>query len=383
MIKLAHVVYSFDVGGLENVLVQLINRLPRNKYQHLLISLTGLGECARRIDAPNVEMIALNKGPGHAVPLYPGLFRLFRSIRPDVVHTCNLAALEVVPVAWAAGVKFRIHAEHGWDASDPQGRNPRYKRLRSLYRPWISHYVTVSQDLDRYLSTAIGVPDARRSFIPNGVDTEVFAPRSAGKPPAEFDGPFSVGEHWIVGTVGRLQTVKNQPLLAAAFVRFLELVPDARSRARLVMVGEGPLRPAIQTILADAGILDMAWLPGTRSDVAAILQTLDVFVLPSQTEGTSCTLQEAMATGLPSICTAVGGTPELLADGDHGVLVPSDDVEAMAQALRTYWQQPELAASHAASARFAAVKRFGVTAMVQQYDALFSERSCHAHPARP
>lgn len=382
MIKLVHVVYRFDVGGLENILVQLINRLPRCEYQHALISLTDWGECARRIEAPNVELIGLNKGPGHAIPLYPALFQHFRRIRPDVVHTCNLAALEVVPVAWAAGVRRRIHAEHGWDASDPLGRNSKYQWLRRMYRPWVSHYVSVSQDLDRYLSNVIGVPDERRSLIANGVDTDVFSPRSAANSPAIAGCPFSSGEQWLVGTVGRLQTVKNQPLLAAAFARFLELVPEARLRARLILVGEGPLRPAIETILGDAGIRDLAWLPGTRSDVAAILRTLDVFVLPSQTEGTSCTLQEAMATGLPSVCTAVGGTPQLLSGGEHGILVPSDDVEAMAHALRTYWQQPELAARHATSARAAAVEQFALDAMVKQYDALFSARSRHENSSR-
>ena len=191
MITCMHLVYSFDVGGLENVIVQLINRLPPDRYRHVLVSLTTLGAFADRITAPSVDKIALHKGPGHAIPLYPQLFRLFRQHRPAVLHTCNLAALEVVPVAWAAGVPRRVHAEHGWDASDPKGLNPRYQRLRRLYKPFVSHYVTVSQDLDDYLAhdgyrglkNALAMQPARDGTVlgdldPSVPDPEVIVPRA-------------------------------------------------------------------------------------------------------------------------------------------------------------------------------------------------------------
>lgn len=383
MITIAHVVYGFDIGGLENVVVQLINRLPTDRYRHVVISLTSMGECANRIHCPGVELVALHKGPGHAIPLYLPLYRLFRRLRPTVVHTCNLAALEVVPVAWAAGVRYRVHAEHGWDAADPHGTNRRYQCLRRLYRPLVSHYVSVSRDLDDYLGGVVGVPSTKRSLIANGVDTDVFKPQEQSGSSALSDCDLQLHDHWLVGTVGRLQTVKNQPLLARSFVRFLELEPLARARARLVLVGEGPLRNEVESILSAAGLRDLAWLPGTRSDVPEVLRALDVFVLPSQTEGTSCTLQEAMASGLPSICTAVGGTPDVMAHDQQGLLVPSDDVEAMARALQRYWTQPQQAMRHGRAARDLAVQRFGIDAMVQHYDAVFSAHERHAHTSRP
>lgn len=376
MKTLMHLVYSFDVGGLENVIVQLINRLPPDRYRHVLVSLTTLGAFADRITAPGVDKIALHKGPGHAIPLYPQLFRLFRQHRPAVLHTCNLAALEVVPIAWAAGVPQRVHAEHGWDASDPNGLNPRYQRLRRLYKPFVSHYVTVSKDLDDYLAQRVGVPPSRHTLIANGVDTDVFSPGPTGVG-ALADCPFNPADHWLVGTVGRLQTVKNQPLLARAFVRFLETNPQARTKARLVMVGEGPLRDEVEAVLTQAGVSHLAWLPGARADVPQVLQALDVFVLPSQTEGTSCTLQEAMACGLPSVCTAVGGTPDVVSDGVDGVLVPPGDADAMAQALGQYWAGGavfDAATQHGRAARAKALQRFGIDAMLTRYDAVFGAR---------
>jgi sugar transferase (PEP-CTERM/EpsH1 system associated) len=375
--RIVHVVYSFSVGGLENVIVQLINRLPANRFEHVVLSLTTISDFKSRITQPGVCFIELHKPPGHAVPLYPRIYKLLRELKPDVVHTCNLAALEIMPLAWLARVPLRIHAEHGWDAHDPQGKNPRYQRLRKLYKPFVSHYVAVSKDLDDYLARAIGISASRRSLIANGVDTDTFAPRVGDAPPVP-DFPFVPGQHWLVGTVGRLQSVKNQPLLARAFVRLLREHPEMAERARLVIVGEGPLRPEIEGALAAADLQAHAWLPGARNDVADILRMLDVFVLPSQAEGTSCTLQEAMASGLPVVATAVGGTPELVEEGVTGHLVPSDDEAALASAIHRVFSEEASAGRFALTARSRATNQFGLDAMVRAYQSVFASPQCAA-----
>ena len=370
---IVHVVYSFSVGGLENVIVQLINRLPADRFEHVVLSLTTISDFKNRITQPGVRFIELHKPAGHAVALYPKIYRLLREIKPDVVHSCNLAALEIAPLSWLARVPLRIHAEHGWDAHDPQGKNPRYQRLRRAYKPFVSHYVAVSKDLDDYLEQAIGVPQSRRSLIANGVDTQVFSPAQAV--PSTVPGcPFVPGAHWLLGTVGRLQTVKNQPLLARAFVRLLQDHPEAAARIRLVVVGEGPLRAEIETLLADANVSHLAWLAGARDDVADVLRMLNCFVLPSQAEGTSCTLQEAMACGLPVVATAVGGTPDLLDHGKSGVLVASDDEAAMATAIWGMYTDPANTLRLAQTARDRALQEFGLDAMVHSYETLFSGR---------
>lgn len=371
--RIVHVVYSFGIGGLENVIVQLINRLPQDRFEHVVLSLTTIGDSRARIQRSDVQFISLNKQPGHAIPLYPRIWKLLRQLRPDVVHTCNLAALEVVPLAWLAGVPLRIHAEHGWDAHDPRGESVRYQRVRRLYRPFVSHYVAVSADIDRYLAQRIHVAPDRRSLIANGVDTERFSPAVA-QAQVPQDCPFQPRQHWLVGTVGRLQTVKNQPLLARAFVRMLEQHPQAAALARLVIVGDGPLRADVQGVLHQAGRANLAWVPGARDDIPELLRALDCFVLPSQAEGTSCTLQEAMATGLPVIATAVGGTPALLSHGDTGRLIPSDDVEALAQSMWECFEAPQAAKKMGLRARKAIIAQHGVHAMIQRYLGLMGDR---------
>lgn len=367
--RIVHVVYSFGIGGLENVIVQLINRLPHDLFEHVVLSLTTISDFKARVQRNDVQFIELRKPPGHAVPLYPRIWKFFRQLKPDVVHTCNLAALEVVPLAWLAGVPLRIHAEHGWDAHDTDGSNLRYQRLRRLYKPFVSHYVAVSQDIHDYLGRAIGVPVQRRSLIPNGVDTDQFHPAAARR--QSVNGcPFDPAIHQIIGTVGRLQTVKNQPLLAEAFVQLLQQHPELVERVRLVIVGEGPLRANVESILSEAGMAALAWLPGARSDVADVLRMFTVFVLPSQTEGTSCTLQEAMATGLPCVATAVGGNPALLSDG-LGMLVPPGDVTVLSQSLYDVVTQADALHTTGRRAREHAVQHFGIGSVVREYERLF------------
>ena len=369
--RIVHVVYSFAVGGLENVIVQLINRLPEDGYEHIIISLTTISDFKERLTRRDVRLIALDKAPGHAIPLYPKIYRLLRQLAPDVLHTCNLAALEIVPLGWLAGVARRIHVEHGWDAHDPDGSNPRYRRLRKLYRPFVSHYVAVSRDLDAYLDKRIGVPAKRHSLIANGVDTTRFKP--AAKNSIAVSGcPFEPGQHWLIGTVGRLQTVKNQPLLARAFVQLVQAHPEARHRLRLVIVGDGPLRREIEDILAQADCTELAWLPGSRNDIAEILGQLDCFVLPSQAEGTSCTLQEAMACGLPVVATAVGGTPELITHDENGLLVMKDDLDGLSDAIWSYYADLEKCARHGLAARKKALSEFSLEGMIAAYAELFS-----------
>lgn len=370
-IRVVHLVYSFSIGGLENVIVQLINRLPAERYEHVLVSLTTISDFRQRIARDDVQFIELHKPPGHALPLYPRIYKLLRALRPDVLHSCNLAALEIAPIAWAARVPLRIHAEHGWDAHDRDGSNRKYQQLRRFYKRFVSHYVAVSADLDRYLDQRVGVPAARRSLIANGVDTALFAPPLQKTAPAGC--PFEPGRHFLIGTVGRLQTVKNQPLLARAFVRLLREHGAAAADARLLIIGEGPLRTEVEAILTLAGAQEKAWLPGARDDVPAVLRALDCFVLPSQAEGTSCTLQEAMACGLPVVATAVGGTPDLVEQGVTGLLVPPDDEAALAQALWLQLQDRLAAQAQGRAGREKALARFALDGMIAAYDGLFQK----------
>ncbi len=366
---IAHVMYRFDVGGLENGVVNLINHMPADAYRHAIISLTEITDFRRRILRDDVQFIALNKKPGHSLWLYPRLLKIFRALKPDIVHTRNLGALELVVPAWAAGVPVRIHGEHGRDVGDLDGTNKKYQWLRRLYRPFVTYYIALSRDLEQYLTQVVGMAGSRVAQIYNGVDAERFAPALKRQP---IEGcPFADANEWLIGTVGRMQTVKNQVDLAKAFVLALQIEPELQQILRLVMVGDGPLRNESMAVLEQAGCAGKAWLPGERNDVPDVLRGLDCFVLPSLAEGISNTILEAMACGLPVIATDVGGNGELIEVGKTGVLVPAGDVPAMAMQIVALARQRQKARAMGREGRKRVEQKFSMMAMVRQYQELY------------
>lgn len=363
---IVHVVYRFGVGGLENGIVNLVNRMPASRWRHAILALTEVsGTFAERIRRDDVRYIELDKRPGHLVRDYPRLYRIFRELRPAVVHTRNLAALEAVVPAWAAGVPVRIHGEHGWDMSDPHGQRLRYRLVRRLYRPFVTHYVALSRHLQDYVQDTVGIPRQRVSQMYNGADTELFRPAAERAPIAGC--PFGRPEEWLVGWVGRMEAVKDPVNLAQAFIRTCA----ALRQARLVLVGEGSLRRELEILFEKHGVLERVWFAGERGDVADILRGLDCFVLPSLAEGICNTVLEAMASRLPIIATRVGGNAELIEPGLSGLLVPPAQPEALAAAILDYATDRAKARRHAKAARHAAETRFSLARMVRDYAGLY------------
>lgn len=358
---IVHVVHRFDTGGMENGMVNLFNALPPQRYRHTVVALTDYSDFRRRIGAQTVEFHALQRAPGHGLGWAARLWKLLRQLKPDLVHTRNLAALEAQFVAAAAGIRATVHGEHGRDVFDLHGRNWKYNLLRRAARPFVSNYIAVSQDLETWLRLTIGVPPHKLHQIYNGVDSAKFHPREGARP------AFAHPESIVFGSVGRMVEVKDYPMLVRAFIQLVHQQPERAGRARLVIVGEGPARGVCQALLQQAGLSHLAWLPGERHDIAEIMRAFDVFVLPSRNEGISNTVLEAQASGLPVIATAVGGNVELVKSGVNGILVAPGDVNDMAQGLLGYLDAPVRIAEHGGQARRQAEQRFSIAAMAEAY----------------
>jgi sugar transferase (PEP-CTERM/EpsH1 system associated) len=362
---IAHVIHHFGVGGMENGIVNLINHMPADRYRHAIICLTGYSDFHQRLKQP-VELVALHKHAGHDLGLYRRLYRAFKRLNPAIVHTRNLSALESQAVAAVAGVRGRVHGEHGRDIYDLHGTSRKYNFLRRAIRPLVKRYIAVSRDLEHWLIDTVHVQPARVSQIYNGVDSVKFAPRS--QPRNEFGPPgFCPPDAWVIGSVGRMAQVKDHPGLTRAFLRLIALSPAARARARLVILGDGVTREACLTLLKQAGAERLAWLPGERNDIAPLMTQFDIFALSSLGEGISNTILEAMACGLPVVATAVGGNGELVDAGQTGALVPPADAEAMAQALLKYFEDQTLTQTHGKAGRAKIEARFSMEAMVNGY----------------
>ena len=370
---IAHIIYALSMGGLENGLINLINHIPPSRYRHAVICLSHYSDFRFRIQRDDVEIFALNKKEGKDFSLYAKLYKLFRRLRPCIVHGRNLSALQALPAAKLAGVPYRIHGEHGWDMFDLPGQNLKYQRLRKLHRPFVNRYIPLSKELALFLQRDIGVPATKVTQIYNGVDTQRFRPAPNERQPLpitinDFANPKNT---FVIGTVGRMQTVKDQLNLAQSFVQLVQNTAAGRDKLRLALIGDGPLLEDIRRCLADANMLDLAWLAGARDDIPALLRCLDIFVLPSRAEGISNTILEAMASGLPIVATRVGGNSELIDEGQTGFLVPAENPDALTKVLSRYIEQPQLIKQHGQAARQRAEDIFSIDNMVQRYLAVY------------
>lgn len=364
---IAHVIFRLDVGGLENGLVNLINGLPVDRFRHAIICIDDFTDFRLRIQRDDVEVIAIRKKPGTDLSALWRLYKVFRRVKPDIVHTRNIGALDALMPALLAGVRIRIHGEHGWDVNDPRGLSKKMRLLRKIHSPMVVRYIALSINLKRYLTDKVGIREKRITQLYNGVDTAIFKPsvcRSSDR--AHVNGVFD--EHKIlIGTVGRMQAVKDPLNLAQAFVRLIKRSPELSSSVRLVMIGDGPLRENVLSLLGEAGMKDLAWVPGSREDVPRLMRILDVYVQPSLAEGVSNTILEAMSSALPVVATDVGGNAELVIHGQTGTIVPSGDADAMSNALEHYVREPALRAAHGASGRKRAKNTFGMDIMLRSY----------------
>ncbi|TVO73591.1 TIGR03088 family PEP-CTERM/XrtA system glycosyltransferase [Sedimenticola selenatireducens] len=372
---IAHVIHHLWIGGLENGLINLINRIPADRYRHVIVCMEDYSDFKDRLQRDDVQVIAINKKPGRDIGAKWRLFKVFRELKPDILHSRNLSGLDALLPAYLAGVKHRIHGEHGRDIDDLDGSNKKLQLLRRLHRPLVERYIPLSQDLERYLKEQIGVDSSRITQIYNGVDTDKFKPAPDAKPSLPAKEGFSNEDSVIIGTVGRFQPVKDQMNLAEGFIQLLNNCPDLKQTARLVIVGDGPLRDTVMERLTTAGYADLVWAPGARDDVSNLMQSLDIFVLPSLAEGISNTLLEAMSCGLPVIATAVGGNPELVEDGKTGTLVPAGNSHALAKTLEMYVRGKSLRKSQGQAARLRAEEHFSIAAMVERYVAVYDKLS--------
>jgi sugar transferase (PEP-CTERM/EpsH1 system associated) len=367
-----HVIHHLAMGGMENGLVNLINHMPAGKYRHAVLCVEDYSDFRHRITRPDVDVIALHRSRIGLWKLRREIYRLFRRVKPAIVHTRNLSGLDALLPARLAGVAHCLHGEHGWDMHDVEGRHWRPIILRRMHAPLIERYITVSKDLQRYLIARAGVNATRITQIYNGVDTQRFQPGPA-KQRAWLPPEFRDAGLTLIGPVGRIQPVKDQATLLHAFARMVAQRADLRAALRLLIVGDGPLLNELKALAAALHIADITFFPGAMDDVPQALRALDVYVLPSLNEGISNTILEAMACGLPVVATGVGGNLELVEDGVCGRFFTPGDVSALCDLLLHYALDAPLREAHSRAARHIALERYSLAAMVARYTGTYDQ----------
>lgn len=356
-------------------MVHIINRAP-DHLRHELCFLTCAGELMNRLRRP-VPYHELHKKE-HNDPAVPvRIAELIWRRRIDIVHTRNWAAFDGVLAALLAPRVRVIHGEHGRAIEDLDGCNPRRNRLRRWLRFRVWKFVAVSDELRNWLNQRVGIPEHSLVYIPNGVDAGHFRP--ARDPELRRD--LGIGEHeFVVGAVGRLDPVKNHESLIEAAA----LLNSEGIAVRVVIVGDGPAREKVQAAARSASLALPPLFVGYQPDPSRFYRIFNAFVLPSLAEGMANTLLEAMASGLPAVCTSVGGNRELVRDGETGRQVPAGDSAALARALREYCENPEECRRHGERARALVEREYSLGSMVSRYTSLYE--SCifrrHTHRSR-
>jgi sugar transferase (PEP-CTERM/EpsH1 system associated) len=297
------------------------------------------------------------------------LARIMRQYRPHIVHSRNWGAIEAVFAARLAGVPIAVHSEHGYELDMLDGMPWRKKAVRRAAFNLADAVCTVSNDLRSYHSRLTGFAQSKIDVLYNGIDTARFAPDWARRRMWREKLGFANSD-FVLGSVSRMVPLKRQETL----LRAAEALIASGVEIKVLLVGSGPQLPMYEEHVKNSEQLRgrvIFW--GASSDVEALLNAMDIFVLPSQCEGMSNTLLEAMSTGLPVIATRVGGNPEVVEDGVSGYLFePGDSSTLAACALRLYRDRSQYS-SFAEATRSRAVTHFALESMVSRYALLYTD----------
>jgi glycosyltransferase involved in cell wall biosynthesis len=363
------------IGGSEHHLLTLLSRLDHSRFSPYLLVLEDparpcpgfLAKIAGASIPHGVVPIAR-----HIDPALPArLVARFRRWRPDIVHTHLLHAdLFGIPAARLARVPAVVSTKH----NDDPFRHGVVGKVDWALSRMADRVIVISDHLRRFYRDVEGLPAEKLTRIHYGLEAD-GVPADGAAVRREFR---LAPEAPLAGVVARLEEQKGHRYLLEAFVRVRAAVPGAR----LLIVGLGPLRPALERQAATLGLADAVIFTGFRDDVDRIMAALDLFVLPSLWEGFGLVLLEAMRAGKAIVATAVSAIPEIVADGHTGVLVPPSDADALAAAIVRLLRSPELRGMMGRAGRERLQAEFGVERMVEQtseiYEIVSADRRRHA-----
>lgn len=345
-------------GGTERLIVETVRRL-RNRHRMTVCCLDAPGAWGEDLQREGVSVQTLSRRPGFRPQLGREIARIVEAAGAQVVHCHHYTPFVYGCIARFFRPELRlIFTEHGRLSDGPPSRKRRL--ANRLLAPIPDRVYTVSADLRAHLVSE-GFRKQDVEVVANGIDPG-SRPRREDRdrartalnlPPSTF----------VVGSVGRLDRVKDLPTLIRAFSRNLALRPTSK----LVIVGEGPLRGDLESLVASLGIGQAVSFVGHHPDVPELMPAFDAYVSSSTFEGVSLTILEAMAAALPVIATRVGGTPEVVVDSVSGWLVPAQDPTAMAERLEYVASHPTESAAVGLAGRTRVCERFSLDRMIASY----------------
>lgn len=362
-LNVTHVVLSLDVGGLERNIVNQVREGARLGQRVSILCVERPGELAPQAQSLGANIVCLDKRPGFRLGLVGQVRSALTGLRPDVVHTHQIGPLFYTGLAALGRRTLLVHTEHGKE--DYAGR-VKQRWLGRVAGRFAKRFYCLTQDMADWVTRFKIAPRNRVRIIQNGIDTECY--RQRGDQSAVRAALRIPADAIVIGTVGRLNEIKQQDLLIRAFAKV-----QSPADAHLLLVGDGPLRDALQQQAEELGIGSRVHFAGYQSDTVPYLHTMQLFALTSRSEGMPQSLLEACVAGIPTVASRVGGIPEVIEHGRSGLLFPSGDETALVRALETVLASPELGRRLAGRAQQRVESAFDVGRMASEYHRDFIE----------
>lgn len=361
---------SMPVGGAETLLVNLVRRMDRDVFAPEVVCLKERGPLGDLLAEEGVPVHYGLLSGKYDLRVLPRLTSLMRHRRIGAVVTVGAGDKMFWGrlAARAAGVPVVAAALHSTGWPDGVGR------LNRMLTPLTDAFIAVAEPHGRFLIEFEKFPQSKVRVVPNGVDTERFAPAPHAMAIREELGAGPTTP--LVGILAALRPEKNHDLFLAAASRILHAVPEAK----FIVIGDGPERRHIEETATLLGLYDamdpqnsVLRLLGNRDDVPAVLAALDVLTLTSHNEANPVSILEAMSCGLPVVATNVGSVGESVIEGQTGYLVPAGDKRLLADRVIELLNEPLLAQRLGEAGRERVVERSSLDVMVGGYERLIAE----------
>lgn len=368
-LRVLHVIDRLDMGGTEYVILKVMAGLDGGEFEHRVCAARGFNEDLPHLQKMREKIFVAGRNESKFQLLLFRLARIMREFRPHVVHSRNWGAIEAIPAARLAGVPVAIHSEHGYIPSTAAGLLLRQRVVRRAAYAMADAVFCVSEELRDYHAKQAWLTPEKISILHNGVDTARYSPqpelrRSARQRLALPESAL------VVGIVSRLVPIKDHATLFRAAAR----LADRKMDVRVLVAGAGPEQQRLQTqVHATPSLAGRVAFLGASENVPEIINAMDIFVLPSLSEGMSNTILEAMGCALPVIATRVGGNPELVQEGRSGLLfAPGDDAQLAAQ-IELLGASYELRRDYGAAGRRRVLEEFSLEKMLAGYRRLYRD----------
>ena len=364
MIRIIHILYSFDIGGLETGIVNLVNKMDSNKFSHSICIFSRSIGSLEKIKNKNIKIFIVNRKFRHDPTVIFRLVSLLKRENPDLVRTYNWSGMEGIAAATLVGIKHIIHSEHGFNLEEIFKQKIRRMLTRKVLFNSCDKVIVVSKFLEKWLIEKVGLESNKIIYLPNGCDTKFFFP---GRDETKRQQLGIRDNEIIIGTVGSLKELKDQESLAKAFAK----LNKSYNNLKLLIIGDGPKRKDLEIFVGDLGLAGRIIFTGNVADTAVFYRAMDIFALTSISENEPNTLLEAMATGLPIVATDVGDVRYMLDGENGGIVVKPKDIYAIADGIEYFLKNKQAARDKGGFVRKRTEELFNLERMVSAYEKLY------------